>query len=84
MQKVLTDGFSVTPDEARELMLHHLLLAQRFFEATPDGVDVTLAECARVFADDPAALAGATAFIRALDSFYEEADDYSGQEEEED
>lgn len=33
---ICTDGIKVTKDEAVELAIHHVLLAAKFFEATPD------------------------------------------------
>lgn len=67
------DGIHVTQDEARELMLHHLLLAQRLFEAldeSPESRAATQDELYRTFADDEAATAGALGFISALDRYY--------------
>jgi hypothetical protein len=33
---IFTDGIEITRDEAVELMAHHLRLAAKMFEATPD------------------------------------------------
>lgn len=75
VHRITTDGIAVTEDEARELMFHHLLLAQRFFEALDDDPSehqILMKELSRVLGHDPAASFGAHAFIVALESHYEE------------
>ncbi len=73
--RITTDGIQVTEDEARELMFHHLLLAQRFFEALDDDPTehpILMKELSRVLGHDPAAFCGARAFIVAMESHYQE------------
>lgn len=64
---------TLTEDEARELMFHHLLLAQRFFEALDDDpgeLAITMKELSRVLGHDAPAFCGARAFIVAMESHY--------------
>lgn len=73
--RVTTEGIQVTEDEARELMFHHLLLAQRFFEALDDDPSehaILMKELTRVLGHDDAAFCGARAFIVALESYYQD------------
>lgn len=43
---------SITPDQARETMFHHLGLACAYFDATPASMDENLEELYRVFGKD--------------------------------
>lgn len=73
--RVEIDSIRVTEDEARELMFHHLLLAQRFFEAIDDDpkeYDTTMKELKRTLGHDSAAFEGARAFIVALTNYYDD------------
>jgi len=71
--KISIDSINVTPDEARELMIHHLLLAQRFFEALDEQqLQQTREEIIRILEPETAAMRGAIAFVGELERYYDE------------
>ncbi len=66
---------SVTRDEALELMVHHLLLAEIYYQATPDDEIAVLREVERLMAGGitnyvPPSLLGARAWLATLNLFY--------------
>jgi len=80
--RIQIDSISVTEDEARELMFHHLLLAQRFFEALDDDPKeyaTTMSELKRILGHDLAAFEGARAFIVALSTYYDDLAQKQGE-----
>lgn len=80
MNKVQTDSISVSPDEAVELMAHHLKLAALFFEAVPENDEATKMELHRILRGDdermnpPVAVAGVL-FFQDLVNIYNEMKD---------
>lgn len=70
--KVITDGIKVTPDEALELMTHHLLLATRFFEAVSNDMDRNRSELQRILGDETICLGAAMVWLDAVDKAYKE------------
>ena len=67
--RVRVDTPTVTPDEAVELMAHHLALAAAYYEATPQ--QSTLTEMLRLIKKEPAREAARQWFIE-IDSYYAE------------
>lgn len=67
----------VTPDEALEIMAHHLSIAAIFYEATPTDEAAVLAEVEKLLASDIPdydcpELIGARAWLAALNAYYAE------------
>lgn len=52
MSRIRTDGISVTCDEASELMIYHLRMAAKLFEAAPEDLKIIEQEMARVAKTD--------------------------------
>lgn len=68
------DARRVTRDEAVEFMIHHLVMATAFYEATPDDEAAVLSEVVRILNNDVLQegpeLTGARAFLAALNDYY--------------
>jgi hypothetical protein len=78
--RIQTDGYNTTPDEAVELCIHHLRLAAMFFEGTPDDKGLQLyGELQRqVPVKDSIMVLAATNFITDLTKSYQELKDDAG------
>ena len=77
-ETILTDGIRVTRDEAVELCLHHLNLAAKFFEASPDDNNEQInREAERILRDpdlpdfDTPELVAARAWLKVIHAQYE-------------
>lgn len=68
------DARRVTCDEALEFMIHHLVLATAYYEATPNDEADVLSEVVRILNNDiqqeGPELTGARAFLAALNDYY--------------
>jgi hypothetical protein len=68
------DARRVTRDEAVEFMIHHLVLATAYYEATPNDEADVLNETVRILNNDiqreGPELTGARAFLAALNTYY--------------
>lgn len=68
------DARRVTRDEAVEFMIHHLVLATAYYEATPNDEAAVLIEVVRIlnndFQKEGPELTGARAFVAALNDYY--------------
>lgn len=68
------DARRVTRDEAVEFMIHHLVLATAYYEATPNDEVAVLSEVVRILNNDiqheGPELTAARAFLAALNDYY--------------
>jgi hypothetical protein len=74
-----------TDDEATELMVHHLELAAIYYKNTPDDYTALITEVTRLMKRDHPpefttdALAGALAFLTAINAYHEELKKENGE-----
>lgn len=73
---IRTDGLTVTRDEATELMVHHLRLAQLFYEASPKKDADLISETKRIMdrydipGYQPPELVAALAWLETINKVY--------------
>lgn len=77
----LGDLARVRPSDAIDLMVHHLMIAEVYFQAVPDNRmtfdvfrDALLEQCSNLGVEDPL-FSASTAFYRQLDDKYQKMKD---------